>query len=119
MNAFRDVKSRQRGAIRPSIEFNHRELPENLVLGLSPHIRDLANSGVFDDKLQVNSVTFIPCPVGCCRGRKLRVHRIGGPIYISLYDISSGRLLARFQPSVVDVDESENGSRDPRAGETA
>lgn len=83
--------------------FNGRRLPENLELGIMPHIRDLANSGVFDGKLEVDKTTFIPCQVGCCRGRKLRVHKLGDQIYISLYDISSQRLLLRFHPSIVDV----------------
>lgn len=87
----------------PQMTFNGRRLPENLELGIMPHIRDLANSGAFDSKLEVDKTTLVPCPVGCCKGRKLRVHKMGDRICVSLYDISSQRLLLRFHPSVVDV----------------
>lgn len=100
----------------PSLKLNHDELPENLTLGLNPHVRDLANSGVFNGKLPTNTMTIIPCPVGCCRGRRLRVHKIGTHIYISLYSISTGRLLLRFLPSVVDIDEAETAVPKPRNG---
>jgi hypothetical protein len=108
-----------RGPRSPSLKLSDDELPENLTLGLSPHIRDLANSGVFDGKLQLNSTTIIPCPVGCCRGRKLRVHKIRTRIYISVYDISTGRLLLRFHPSIVDIDNTEATIVNPTNGEAA
>ncbi|SRR6266404_3777736 len=95
------------------------EGPENLTLGLGPHIRDLANSGVFDGRLQLNSTTIIPCAVGCCRGRKVRVHKIGTRIYVSLYDISTGRMLLRLHPSVVDIDEVETAVPTPGNDEAA
>jgi hypothetical protein len=127
MNTIYDSKTTNGGSaeavyrrrVVPSLKLSGDELPEDLTLGLNPHIRDLANSGGFDGKLLLNSTTIIPCPVGCCRGRKLRVHKIGARIYISLYDISTGRLLLRFHPSVVDSDNTEATMVDPTNGEAA
>jgi hypothetical protein len=127
MNTIYDSKATNAGLaeamrrlrVLPTLRLGGVELPENLTISLIHYICDLINSGVFDGKLQLNSTTIISCTVGCCCGRRLRAHKIRTRIYISVYDISTGRLLLRVHPSVVDIDNAEATTVNPTNGKPA